>query len=81
MKFLIEWDTKPEDRQTLMKLLKDYKQPEEVKTIFPIHVCVGSGRGVAIAETDSAEALQKMLSIFLNHASYVVTPILPIKVG
>ncbi|MDF1537483.1 MAG: DUF3303 family protein [Candidatus Thorarchaeota archaeon] len=80
MKFLIEWETKPEERQILTKLLKEYKQPEEVKTIFPIHNCVGSGRGLAIAETDSVEALQKMLSSFLDHVSYVVTPIVPVKV-
>ncbi len=81
MKFLIEWESKPEDRQTLLKILKEYKQPEDVKTIFPIHSCVGSGRGVAIAETDSAEALHKSLSFFLNHINYVVTPIIPIKLS
>ena len=81
MKFLIEWETKPEDRKTLLKLLReDYKQPEEVKTVFPIHNCVGSARGLAIAETDSIEALQKMLDVFLDHVSYVVTPLFPVKV-
>ncbi len=80
MKFLIEWETKPEQRQTLVKLLREkYKQPEEVKTIFPIHNRVGSGRGLAIAETDSVDALQKMLDVFLDHVGYIVTPLYPVK--
>ncbi len=81
MKFLIEWETEPEDRKTILKILKnEYKQPDEVKTLFPIHNCVGSARGLAIAETDSVEALQKMLDVFLDVVSFVVTPLFPVKV-
>ncbi|MHA2424901.1 MAG: DUF3303 domain-containing protein [Candidatus Thorarchaeota archaeon] len=81
MKFLIEWITEPEDRQTLIKILREkYEQPEEVKTVFPIHNCVGSGNGFAVVETDSVEAIQKMLEPFLDLISYDVTPIIPVKV-
>ncbi|MFW9847536.1 MAG: DUF3303 domain-containing protein [Candidatus Thorarchaeota archaeon] len=81
MKFLIEWETRPQDRKTLLKLLKDeYKQPDDVKTIFAIHNYVGSSRAIAIVETDSVEALQKMLDVFLDIVSYVVTPLVPVKV-
>ena len=79
MKFLIEWKNKPEHRKTLLKLLKEYKQPEELKTIFPIHHCVGSNRGIAIVEANKAEPIQQALGMFNDYIDYDVTPILPIK--
>ncbi len=81
MKFLIEWETRPQDRKTLLKLLREeYNQPDEVKTIFAIHNYVASSRAIAIVETDSVEALQKMLDVFLDIVSYVITPLVPVKV-
>ena len=77
MKFLIEWDIKPKYRQNVLKAWEKYKQDETVKTIFPVHNCVGSNRGVAIVETDSGEGLQKTLEIFIDYVSFVVTPLIP----
>ena len=79
MILLIEWVVKAKYRQEILKAWKKYKQDEAVKTIFPIHNCVGSGRGVAIVETDSAGALERTLSPFVDYVNCVVTPILPFK--
>lgn len=80
MKLLIEWNLKPKYRKDIIKTWEKYKQHESVKTIFPIHNCVGSNRGVAIVETDSAEALQETIGVFNNLVNFVVTPIIPFKV-
>ena len=77
MKCLIEWDPKPKYRKDITKAWEKYHQNEKVKTIFPIHLCVGSNRGVAIVETDSAEALQETLEVFNDSVNFVVTPIIP----
>jgi hypothetical protein len=79
LKFLIEWKNKPEHRKVLLKLLKEYKQPAELKTIFPIHQAVGSNRGIAIVEAKTAEPIQQALGTFIDYIDYDVTPILPLK--
>jgi hypothetical protein len=73
---LVEWEAKAKYRKDLMKAWMEYEQHKDVKTILPVHNCVGSTRGVAVVETDSAEALEATFSPFLNHVNFVVTPLL-----
>jgi hypothetical protein len=76
MKFLIEWDLKPKYRRDIMKAWEKYEQHKDVKTLLPVHNCVGSTRGIAVVETDSAEALEENLSLFAELINFTVTPIL-----
>lgn len=76
MKLLIEWDLKPKYRKDIMKAWKEYAQHKDVKTILPVHNCVGSTRGVAVVETDSAEALEATFAPFADIINFTVTPIL-----
>lgn len=76
MILLIEWEVNPKYRNDIMQAWKEYKQHEDVKTIFPVHNCVGSNRGVAIVESDSAEAVEDTLSFFVDYVNFVVTPLL-----
>jgi hypothetical protein len=76
---LIEWNIKPKYRRDVMKAWKEYKQHKDVKTVFPIHNCVGSNRGVAIVESDSTEAVQETLGFFIDYVNFVVTPLIRFK--
>lgn len=76
MLLLVEWEVKAKYRKDLMKAWKEYEQHKDVKTILPVHNCVGSTRGVAVVETDSAEALEATLAPFVDYVNFVVTPLL-----
>jgi hypothetical protein len=76
---LIEWEVKPKYREDVLKAWKNYKQHEAVKTILPVHNCVGSTRGVAVVETNSTEGLEATLRPFLDYVNFVVTPLLEFK--
>ncbi|MHA1955545.1 MAG: DUF3303 domain-containing protein [Candidatus Thorarchaeota archaeon] len=78
MKFLIEWHTKPKYREKLLKLLDEWKPPDEWKILFPPHSVVGGHRGMGVIEVDNVEIIQDGLRVFLDYADYVVTPITPL---
>ncbi|MGY5860036.1 MAG: DUF3303 family protein [Candidatus Thorarchaeota archaeon] len=78
MKFLIEWTIKPKYRKDVNKVLENFKQPKEVKSVFEAHHCVGASRGIAVVEADDAELIQKTLSLMMDYANFQVSPILPV---
>ena len=78
MKYLIEWKMKPKYRKESIKVIEDFKQPKEVKTVFAAHFCVASNRGVAVVEVDDVKFIHKTLSPMLDFVNFKVTPILPL---
>ena len=78
MKYLIEWKMKPKYRKESIKAVENFKQPKEVKTVFPAHFCVASNRGVAVVEVDDVKLIHKTLSPMLDFVNFKVTPILPL---
>ena len=79
MRFLIKWRNKTKYLKATRKLLKDFKQPEELKTVFAAHYYVGKGtRGIMVVEFDDPIVLQKTLQPFEDYVEFKVTPILPL---
>ena len=78
MKYLIEWKMKPKYRKESIKAVENFKQPKEVKTVFPAHFCVASNRGVAVVEVDDVKLIHETLSPMLDFVNFKVTPVLPL---
>lgn len=79
MKFLVKWKTKTKYLKETRKLLKDFKQPDELKTVFEAHYYVGKGtHGIMVVEFDDPLVLQKALRPFADYTEFKVTPILPL---
>ena len=78
MKYLIEWKMKPKYRKESAKAVENFKQPKEVKTVFPAHFCVASNRGVAVVEVDDVKLIHETLSPMLDFVNFKVTPVLPL---
>jgi hypothetical protein len=69
---------KPKYRQQSIKAIEKFKQPKEVKTVFPAHFCVASNRGVAVVDVDDVKFIHKTLSPMLDFINFKVTPVLPL---
>jgi hypothetical protein len=69
---------KPKYRKESIKAIEEFKQPKEVKTVFPAHFCVASNRGVAVVDVDDPSFIHKTLSPMLHILNFTVTPILPL---
>jgi hypothetical protein len=69
---------KPKYRKESIKVIENFKQPKEVKTVFAAHFCVASSRGIAVVEVDDAKFIHKTLSPMLDFVNFKVTPILPL---
>ena len=78
MKYLIEWKMKPKYRKESTKAIEEFKQPKEVKTVFPAHFCVASNRGVAVVDVADPEIIHETLRPMLHFMNFTVTPILPL---
>jgi hypothetical protein len=78
VKFLLEWDIKPKHRQEAVKAVSKFKQPKEMKTLFPAHNCVASNRGLAVVEVDDIMIIQKAFDPILDFVSFKVTPVIPV---
>ncbi|MFX1559367.1 MAG: DUF3303 domain-containing protein [Promethearchaeota archaeon] len=78
MRFLLEWDVKPEYRKEASKAVAEFKQPEELKTIFPAHNCVASNRGLSVVEVDDIKVIQEIFDPMLDFVNITVTPIIPV---
>ena len=78
MKYLIEWEIKPKYRKEAVKAIENFKQPEEMKTVFAAHNCVASNRGIAVVDVDDPTVIQKTMSPMLNFTDFKVTPIIPV---
>jgi len=78
MKYLIEWNIKPEYRKEAAKAVENFEQPKELKTVFAAHNRVASNRGIAVIEVDDVKIIQKTFSPMLDFADFTVTPIIPI---
>ncbi|MHA1930185.1 MAG: DUF3303 domain-containing protein [Candidatus Thorarchaeota archaeon] len=79
MRFLVKWRNKTKYLKETRKLLKDFKQPDELKTVFAAHYYVGkSTRGIMVVEFDDPLVLEKVLQPFADYVEFKVTPILPL---
>jgi len=78
VKFLLEWDVKPEYRKEAAKAVAEFKQPKDLKIIFPAHNCVASNRGLSIVEVDDIKVIQEMFAPMLDFVNINVTPVIPV---
>ena len=78
VRFLLEWNVKPEYRKEAAEAVSKFKQPEDLKTIFPAHNCVASNRGLAVVEVDDVLVIQKVFSPMLDFVNITVTPVIPV---
>ena len=60
------------------KAVAEFKQPEELKTIFPAHNCVASNRGLSVVDVDDVKVIQEIFAPMLDYVNIIVTPIIPV---
>ena len=77
MKFLViwEWDTS-DAREVSRRFVEEWKPPEGIEFLYPIHTLIGKNMSFAVIECDKSDYLQKIMSKWSDICTFETTPII-----